>query len=192
MIRKKPYKQNNNNRIFIQANYRIRVPEVRVLSETGEMIGVMPTQEAIAKATEQEKDLVLVTEKANPPIAKIIELSKFKYQQQQKAAKQRKSNKTLDIKELRYTIFIGEADFQSRLKRIFEFLTKGHKVRLTLNFKGRQITKKELAYELFAKIFAATAEVAQVEIEPKILGKKMIAQITPLTKKKNEKTQNQN
>lgn len=152
----------------------------------------MPTKEAINKAREQEKDLILVTEKAKPPIAKIIELSKFKYQQQQKAAKQRKSNKTLDIKELRYSIFIGEADFQSRLKRIFEFLEKGHKVRLTLNFKGRQITKKDLAYELFNKIFTATSEVAQVEIEPKILGKKMMAQITPIAKKKNEKTQNQN
>lgn len=188
MIRKK--RNFRNRKKFIIANHRIRFPQVRVLSEIGEMLGIMNTSEAIGRAHDLEKDLVLVTKNAKPPIAKIIELSKFKYQQQQKAAKQRKSNKKQDVKELRFSIFIGEADFQSRLKRIFEFLQKGNKVRLTLNFRGRQITKKDLAYEIFNRIFELTKDVAEIEIKPRILGKKLMAQITPaktIKKIKNEK-----
>jgi translation initiation factor IF-3 len=180
---RKSYQKKRPNRTYIAANFRIKFPEVRVLTEHGEMVGVMPTKEAISRAYAAEKDLVLVTEKANPPIAKIIELSKFKYQLQQKIAKSRKKNRNQDLKEVRFSIFMGEADFQSRLKKVINFIEKGHKVRLTLNFKGRQIAKKDLAYDLFDKIFAATKDIAQIEIKAKIMGKKLMAQISPEKKK---------
>lgn len=190
MIRKKTTFRNKKE--FVVANHFIRFPQVRVLDESGEMLGIMNTSEAVNKATELGKDLVLVTASAKPPVTKIIELSKFKYQQQQKASKQRKSSKKQDTKELRFSIFIGEADFQARIKRIFEFIKKGDKVRLTLNFKGRQIAKKDLAYDIFKRIFEITKDVTTIEIEPKIIGKKMMAQIAPTNKqKKSENAENQ-
>lgn len=166
-------------------NRQIRFPEVRVLSERGEQLGVMPTQEALDKAQDQEKDLILITESAKPPVAKIISLDKFKYQQQQRKAEDRKKARKQDTKEVRFTPFIGENDFQVRLKKVRQFLEKGDKVRLTIEFRrGRQITKKEFGFETFERVIEATQEIATVEIPPKMMGKKMMAQLNPTTKKK--------
>jgi translation initiation factor IF-3 len=184
MIRRKPFQRPIQQQARVIVNHLIRVPEVRVLSEIGEMLGVMSTSAAMAMARDQGKDLVLVTENANPPIAKIIGLSKYRYQLQQKKAEGRKKAKVQEIKEIRLTPFIGEGDFQTRLRRVNEFLKKGDKVRLTLEFKGRAITKQEFGREHFDRIFAETAEIASVEIQPKLLGKKMIAQLMPIKKSK--------
>lgn len=182
MIKRKPF-QRVQQQPRITANNNIRVPEIRVLSEIGEMIGVMSTHEAMQMARDQEKDLILVTENATPPIAKIISLSKYRYQLQQKKAEGRKKSKTQEIKELRFTPFMGEGDFQTRLRKVIDFLKKGDKVRLTLEFKGRTITKQEFGREQFDRVFAATADIASVEITPKLLGKKMMAQLMPIKKK---------
>ncbi len=172
----------NQKREYIVANHQIKFPEIRVLNDQGEMIGVMQPRRALELAQEEHKDLVLVTKEANPPVAKIIELSKFKYQQQRKEAKARKKNRAQDIKELRFTMFMGEGDIEIRKKRVREFLEEGHKVRLSLQFKGRQIVKKEFAYELFSQVIneVVESELAKVEMEPKINGRKLIAQITPV------------
>ena len=143
------------------------------------MLGVMSSRDAMMQANNQGKDLVLVTEKSQPPLVKIIDLAKFKYQLQQKEAEGRKKAKKQDLKEVRFTPFMGEADFQARLKRVNEFLTKGDKVRITLEFKGRTITKKEFGYQQITKVIEATQEIAQVEIEPKLLGKRLMAQLMP-------------
>jgi len=182
MIRKKPF-QRPQQQFRVTANFNIRVPELRVLTDIGEMVGVMTTQEALERARSEGKDLVMVTETAKPPIAKIIDLAKYRYQLSQKVAEGRKRSKAQDIKEIRLTPFIGEGDFQTRLKRVLEFLKKGDKVRLTLEFKGRAITKQEFGREHFDRIFAETAELATVEIRPKMLGKKMMAQLMPIKKK---------
>lgn len=187
MIRKRIVKRQPT--VFVKANHAIRVPQVRVLSEYGEMIGVMTTSEAMGRAQAEEKDLVMVTEKAEPPIVKIIDLAKFKYQLQQREAEGRKKARTQKTKEIVFTPFIGEADFQTRLKRIYEFLERGDKVRLTVDFKsGRQATKKEFGFETLQRVFDATAELAVVEIRPQAMGKKIMAQIMPIKKgKKQEK-----
>ncbi len=170
---------------YITVNHQIRVPEVRVLNERGEMVGVMPTSQALAQAQAEQKDLVLVTEKAQPPITKIIELAKYKYQLQQRESENRKKSRTQDLKELQFSPFIGEGDLQTKLKRAHEFLGRGDKVRLTVDFKkGRQITKKEFGYELLQRIFRETAEVATVELQPQMIGKKLIAQLMPVKKAK--------
>jgi translation initiation factor IF-3 len=182
MIRKKPF-QRPQQQFRVTANHNIRVPELRVLTDIGEMIGVMSTQEALEKARIAGKDLVMVTETAQPPIAKIIDLAKYRYQLQQKQAEGRKKSKAQDIKEIRFSPFIGEGDFQTRLKKIVEFLKKGDKVRMTLEFRGRAITKQEFGREHFDRVFAETAELATVEIQPKMLGKKMMAQLMPIKKK---------
>lgn len=170
-------------RDFIQANHNIHFPEVRVLTEFGEMLGVMSSSEALIKAGQAEKDLVLVTETAKPPIVKIIDLAKYKYQLQQKKAEGRKKAKTQDIKEVRLTPFMGEGDFIARLNKIVQFLEKGDKVRLSLQFRGRAITKKEFGYDLFTRVFEKTAEIATTEITPKMMGNKLVAQLMPTKKK---------
>ncbi len=170
-----PYKRKDR----IAHNQFIRADEVRVIDEKGEQVGVMPTREAIARAKEQDKDLVLITGQTNPPVAKIIELAKYKYQLQQKNAASRKKSKSQDIKEVRFTPFMGAGDFESRLKKVKSFLEKGDKVRLSLMFKGRAITKKEFGYDIFANVIEATKDMAAVEMEPKLLGKKLIAQLMP-------------
>ncbi len=182
MIKKRSF-QRPQQQPRITANNNIQVPEVRVLTELGEMLGVMPTREALQLARDQEKDLVMVTENAQPPIVKIISLSKYRYQLQQKKAEGRKKAKVQEIKEVRFTPFMGEGDFQTRLKKVMEFLKRGDKVRLTLEFKGRTITKQEFGREQIDKVITATAEIATVEITPKLLGKKMMAQLMPIKKK---------
>lgn len=161
----------------------IRVPEVRVLSDHGDMLGLMPTSQAIQQARDEDKDLVLVTEKANPPIAKIIELAKYKYQLQQKQAESRKKARSQETKEVRLTPFMGEGDYQTRLKKIREFLIRGDKVRLSMEFRGRLITKREFGDEMLNRVFAATEDIAVVEIKPQMLGKKIMAQLMPAKKK---------
>jgi translation initiation factor IF-3 len=182
MIRRKPF-QRLPAQPNVVANHQIRVPEVRVLNEFGEMIGVMSSAEALQRARSEEKDLVMVTESAQPPIVKIIKISKYRYQLQQKKAEGRKKSKAQEIKEVRLTPFIGEGDFQTRLRKIEEFLKKGDKVRLTLEFKGRMITKQDFGREQFEKVFAATQDIATLEITPKMMGKKLMAQLMPIKKK---------
>ena len=185
MIRKKNKQQGRRSRIV--ANHYIRYPEVRVLDERGEMVGVMPTRDALHKAREAEKDLVLITENAKPPVAKIIDLAKHKYQLQQKRAEGRKAARKQDIKEVRFTPFMGEHDFETRLKKVIQFLTKGDKVRITIQFRGgRQLTKKDFGYQSIENIAQATAEIAEIEIAPKMVGKKLMAQFSPTKKKKTE------
>ena len=161
------------------ANRQIRAPQVRVLDESGKMVGVIPTREAIEQAWDQDKDLVLINEHQDPPIAKIIEINKYKYQLQQKKAEGRKKAKSQEIKEVRFKPFMSDNDFGSRLKKVEVFLKKGDKVRLTLQFRGRQITKQEFGHDLFNRVFEATKELAVIEIEPKMMGRKLIAQLMP-------------
>lgn len=168
-------------REYITSNHYIKFPQVRVLDDQGNSVGVMSSGQALSKARDQDKDLVLITQEANPPVVKIIELSKHKYQLKQKQAKARKKSRAQDIKEVRFTMFMGEGDLEARKARVFEFLQDGDKVRLSLQFKGREITKKEFAYDLFTKIIEEVQEKekGKIEIEPRIVGRKMIAQLTP-------------
>ena len=178
MIRKKP-QRNRRQRIFVVANRQIRAPQVRVLDENGGMVGVMPTREAIEKAWDQDKDLILINDSQDPPIAKIIEIAKYKYQFKQKKAEGRKKAKAQEIKEIRLKPFMSDNDLGSRLKKIEGFLIKGDKVRLTLQFRGRQITKQEFGHDLFNRVFEATSEIGELEFKPKMVGRKLVAQLMP-------------
>lgn len=179
---KKRYNKNRANQIYVLANQQVRFPEVRVLTETGELLGLMSSREALDRAMAVEKDLVLVTDKAQPPVVKIIELSKYKYQLQKKAADNRKKAKVQELKEMRFSPMIGENDFQAKLKRVREFLEKGNKVKLSLLFKGRQLGHKELGYGVFNRLFTELADIAKVSVEPKMLGKKLQAELDPVKK----------
>ncbi len=177
--RTRPHKE----RVFITSNHQIRFPQLRVMDERGQLIGVMSRQEALEKALEEEKDLVLVTDKADPPVAKIIEFSKYKYQLSQKKADERKRGHIQDIKEIRLKPFIGENDLQAKLRKASDFIKKNNKVRLSMELRGRAITKQDLAGEILDRFINELGEIAQVEAAPKLLGKKIQMQLMPKKKK---------
>ena len=140
----------------------------------------MSRDEAIFKARQANLDLILVAEKAKPPVAKIIDFNKFKYQEQQKLKEGKKKDKTQDQKEIRFTPFIAQGDFKTRIDRSKEFLTDGHKVKMTVKFTGRQITRKEFGFELLKKAVKQLAEFGTQQSEPKLQGKLLWITIAPL------------
>lgn len=153
----------------------------------------MSRHQALKLAGEQGLDLILVAEKANPPVAKIIDFSKFKYQQSKKTRSGATKTKATDIKEVRLTPFMANNDFNTRLDRTREFLNDGHKVRLVVKFTGRQITRKEFGISQMDKALHTLSDTAKLEQDPKWLGKLYIAQIKPIIKtKKHGQDQNQN
>lgn len=167
-------------------NEGIRSAQMRLIDQFGEQLGVYSRQEALDLAEREGKDLVMIAEKAEPPVVKLIEFSKFKYQLQQKKQEEKKGTKGNVIKELRLTPFMASGDLEARINRIREFLEENNKVRLQMKFKGREITKQEFGMNVFTRIFTAVADVGRVEIAPKLLGKVMSAQLTPAGKKKQE------
>ncbi len=166
-------------------NEMITAPQVRLIDQYGGQIGVMSREEALAKGDEEEKDLIMIADQAVPPVVKLIELSKFRYQEQQKRQEEaKKSSKGSDLKELRLTPFIAAGDLEARINRVREFLEEGSKVRLHVKFRGREVTKPEFGNQVLKKIFDAVADVGKVETAPKLAGKFMTAQLMPTGKKK--------
>lgn len=140
--------------------------------------------DAITQAKAKEKDIILITENAKPPVAKMIAFSKFKYQLDQQKSESKKKAKKQEIKEVRFRPFMGQGDFDARMKRIYEFLEDGDKVRPYVEFKGREITRKEFGYKMIDNIIELTQEISQVEIQSRLNGRKLMIQLMPIKKKK--------
>ena len=144
----------------------ITVPKVRVIDQDGENLGVLYTREAIAIAQEAGLNLVEVSPGADPPVCKILDIGKFKYESQKKAAAARKNQKTQEIKEIKMRPNIDEHDYQTKMKAINRFLEDGDKVKLTLRFRGRELSHGELGLKLLERVRDETAELAKVEQVP--------------------------
>ncbi len=142
---RKRTKRHQPVKIKYRINQQIRVPEVRVINEDGSPVGVMSTQEAIDLATEQEKTLVEVSPKANPPVAKILDYQKLQYQKQREASKQRAQQKKSDTKGIKLSVRIGKHDIEFRKNQAVKFLNDGNKVKIELNLRGRERQHKNLA-----------------------------------------------
>lgn len=140
----------------------------------------MSKSDALRKAYEEETDVVLVGPNANPPVAKLIDFAKFRYQEQQKEASGRKKAKTVDIKEIRFTPFIAEGDYAQRVKRARAFLEDKDKVRLTVKFVGRQITRKDFGDKILNKAISDLADSSTVEFPPRLQGKLLFTQLQPI------------
>ena len=162
---------------------------MRVIDEAGAQIGVMTKAEALKRAQEMDLDLVLVAPSAKPAVAKIIDFSKFQFQQEKKEQTSKKKNKSQELKELRLTPFMADNDLNVRLKRAKKFLKEGDKVRLVVYFKGRQITKKQFGYDILQQCKEALAEFGEPETEAKLRGKNLEVVFKPI--KSNEKTKTQ-
>ncbi|OGD62579.1 translation initiation factor IF-3 [Candidatus Beckwithbacteria bacterium RBG_13_42_9] len=164
---------------FYRINQYVRAPQVRVVDEKGEQLGVISLDEALFKARQRHLDLVEVAEKANPPVCKIIDFKKFKYQEDKKEQAGKKKSKQQEVKEFRLTPFIAQNDFEIRIKRAMETLTTGDKVKLTVKFVGRQITRKEFGENLLKKAIEKLREVSKVESPPKWQGKLLSLVLKP-------------
>jgi translation initiation factor IF-3 len=139
----------------------------------------MDTQKAVDQAQQKGLDLVLVAPNAKPPVAKIVDFAKFKYQQKQKHKSGKKKTKNVDIKEIRFTPFIAEGDFNFRIKKAREFLEDGNKVKLNVKFVGRQITRKQFGQDLLNKAIEQLSDLATIEREPNFQGKILSTQLQP-------------
>ncbi|MBI4066322.1 translation initiation factor IF-3 [Candidatus Gottesmanbacteria bacterium] len=149
---------------------------MRLLDEEGKQIGVVTKLEALQKAKEQGLDVVEIAAKAIPPVAKLIDYKKFKYQEAKKEREARKSQKNVGVKEIRLRPFIGQHDFDTRVAQAKDFLSEGNQVKLTLTFKGREITRKEFGFAVM-KRFIDSLESVRVIREPKMLGRVLEAMI---------------
>lgn len=167
-------------------NHQIRYPEVRVLGEDGKQLGVMSSSEALSQALDAGLDLVEIAPLAKPPVVRIVELGKFKYEQEKRERAAKKGVKSGQLKEIRLSPFIGEHDFNTRMERIEEFLEDGSKVRLVVRFTGRQMGSKQFGYEVIGKVLKFFDGRAKQDAEPKFLGKQLMSVISPVKGKKKE------
>jgi len=160
-------------------NEQIRDKEVRVIDSNGEQIGIVPIKNALKLAQERQLDLVKVSPQSRPPVCKIMDYGKYKYEQSKREKEARKKQKVINIKEIRMSPKIEEHDFQVRVKNAHKFISEGDKVKVTVRFRGREITHTALGYEVLNKMAEELKEIANVEKMPKVEGKNMVMVLAP-------------
>lgn len=175
-------------------NHQISAKELRVIDSNGKQIGILSREEALKRAYEMNADLIEIAANANPPVAKIEDFGKFRYKEEKKIKKSKKGLKGGETKEIRFTPFIGNADFETRIKRIDEFLKEGNKVRINVKFSGRQMGSKQFGYDLIKRILDSFDGRASLDMEPKFLGRSLITVVSPnnKAKQKNENAKTEN
>lgn len=163
----------------MRINEEIRAREVRVIGSDGEQLGIMSGREAQQLAYEKHLDLVEIAPTAKPPVCRIMDYGKYRYEQQKREKESRKKQKTFDIKEVKLRPGIEEHDFNVKFKNAVRFLEDGDKVKVTIMFRGRELSHPELGEVLLNKMAARLKEMAVVERQPKLEGKNMIMIVAP-------------
>src|SRR5215471_14647644 len=163
----------------IRVNHRIRVPEVRVIGADGSMLGVLQTHDALRMAQEQGLDLVEVNPKADPPVCKILDFGKYKYEEKKKQAQARRNQTVVEIKEIKLRPKTDDHDINFKVKAARRFIEAGHKVKFTVRFRGREITHPEKAQEQIDIITKALEDVANVETRPMMEARAMSVVVAP-------------
>ena len=163
-----------------RSNNRISSPEVQVIESDGQNLGVLSTNEAISIAKNQGLDLIEIAPNANPPVCKIMDMGKYKYDAQKKANLAKKKQKIVSLKEIKMRPVTETHDYEFKVKNAKKFISKGDKVKFTIRFKGRELQHSHLGNELMIKIKEDMKEVGKVELQPKFDGKQMIMVIQPL------------
>ncbi|MBN9673967.1 translation initiation factor IF-3 [Labrenzia aggregata] len=163
-----------------RTNQEIRVREVQLIDHEGANRGVIPTEEAMDIAMEAGLDLVEIQPNANPPVCKILDYGRYKYQAQKKAAEARKKQKTVEIKEIKMRPNIDTHDYDVKMKSMLRFFNEGDKVKVTLRFRGREMAHQDLGMNLLNKVREETSEIAKVESSPKLEGRQMVMVLAPL------------
>ena len=161
----------------------IRADKVRVISESGEQIGIMFLREALAKAEEVGLDLVEISPAAKPPVVKIVDYGKFRYHQQKKEKDSKKAQVQIRVKEIKLKPNIDEHDFQTKLKHARDFLLKGNKVRVSIMFRGREMLHIDLGEKIVDRFCTSLSDIALLEAVPKMMGRTMSTVLAPSGKK---------
>jgi len=177
---KKNYFQRRTKARGPRSNNRITSPDVQVITSDGDNLGVLNLNEAIRKAKEEGLDLIEIAPKAKPPVCKIMDMGKYKYDAQKKANKAKKKQKKIELKEIKLRPVTEIHDYNFKIKNAQKFLTKGDKVKFTIRFKGRELQHSSLGSDLMEKIKQDMQQIGRVELQPKFDGKQMIMVIQPL------------
>lgn len=160
-------------------NRQIRISPVRVISHTGEQLGVLPVDEALSRAQEQGLDLVEVAPLARPPVVKIMDYGKFKFEQAKAARAAKKKQHVIHLKEVKYRPGIDDHDFEFKTRHAREFLAGGNKVKVTMMYRGRQMAHVELGRDVLDRVAAELKDVCKIEQDPKLEGRNMTMVLAP-------------
>jgi translation initiation factor IF-3 len=164
----------------LRVNEMIRCPEVRLISGNGEQLGIQPIEEAQRIALEQDLDLVEVAPQASPPVCKIMDYGKFCYEQEQKQKAARKNQSIIVVKEMKMRPKIDIHDYETKKKHVVRFLSQAHKVKVTIMFRGREMTHTELGLKLLNRLSEELSDMATVEARPRLDGRNMTMVLTPI------------
>ncbi len=164
-------------------NGEVNAREVRLIGTDGEIIGIMSGREALKMAEEADTDLVEISPNATPPVCRLMDYGKFKYQEQKKAAEARAKQKIIQVKEIKLRPGTDENDYQVKMRNIKRFIEDGDKVKVTLRFRGREMAHQEIGMRQLERIREELAEMVQVESMPKLEGRQMVMMLAPARKK---------
>ncbi|MEE0887516.1 MAG: translation initiation factor IF-3 [Treponema sp.] len=176
------YQDNRNNNKGQRINEMIRVREVRLIDEEGNQKGIVPTLEALKLAKEKDLDLVEVSPNANPPVCKILDFGKYRFEQEKKLRESKKNQKVLKLKEIRMQPKIGPGDLDTKAKHVQEFLDEGDKVKVTIRFRGRELAHTELGYDVLNEVLKRLTSAYVMEKQPAMDGKTMSMTISAKAK----------
>ncbi len=176
---KQNFFQRRNKSFGPRYNNRINSSDVQVIDSDGENLGVLNLQEAIKKAKNKGLDLIEIAANVKPPVCKIMDIGKYKYDQQKKASKAKKNQKKVELKEIKLRPVTEVHDYTFKIKNARKFLAKGDKVKFTIKFKGRELQHKNLGNDLMDKIKADMENIGKIELQPKFDGKQMIMVVQP-------------
>lgn len=161
-------------------NFQIQAPQVRLIDSDGKQLGVVDRKQALQKARERELDLVEIVPNASPPVCRIMDLNKFLYQQKKKEKEIKKKQKITQTKEIRFTPETSEHDYRFKKQHVENFLKEGHRVKVTIFYKGREIIHKERGYQLLERITKELADIGKVERPPKLEGPRLSVTFIPV------------
>jgi len=161
------------------ANEDITSPDVQLIDADGENRGVVATREALAEAQEAGLDLVLIAANSTPPVAKMLDLGRYKYAAQKKAAEARKKQKVIEVKEVQMRPNIDTHDYETKMKAVHRFLDEGDRVKVTMRFRGREMAHQDIGMQLLLKVKEETDAVAKVESQPRAEGRQMVMVLAP-------------
>ncbi len=162
-----------------RVNDQIRVDKVRLVDAEGNMAGVVSIDEALAAAEEAGLDLVEVSPNADPPVCKILDYGKYKYEQQKKASEARKKQKTIEVKEVKIRPGIEDHDYQVKMRNARRFIEAGDKVKVTMRFRGREMAHQDIGRDLLARMQSELSDIGKVEMHPRMEGRQMIMVLVP-------------
>lgn len=163
----------------LRINEQIRIRQVRLIGSAGEQLGIVDTRDAISKARDESLDLVLVGETSQPPVARIMDYGKYRFELQQQEKEARRRTKQQEIKAIKFRVKIEEHDYQTKVRHIRRFLEDGHKVRVTIMFRGRERTHPELGQELLNRVAQDVGEISIVDMPPTLAGMDMNMALRP-------------